>query len=183
MNFCVFCGSSSGHDAVYAAAARELGQLIGHSKSTLIYGGGNIGLMGILADTVLATGGKVIGVIPDFLLRREVAHHGITQLEVVDSMHERKKRMADLADAFIALPGGWGTLDELAEILTWKQLGLVNVPIGLLNINFYFDHLLAQMEVMARDGFLSAVNLQSIKVSTKPQHLLAQLGVNSVQST
>jgi uncharacterized protein (TIGR00730 family) len=183
MNLCVFCGSSSGHDAVYAATARELGQLIGHSKSTLIYGGGNVGLMGILADSVMANGGKVIGVIPDFLLRREVAHHGITQLEVVDSMHERKKRMADLADAFIGMPGGWGTLDELAEILTWKQLGLVNVPIGLLNINFFFDHLLAQMEVMAQNGFLSAINLQSIQVSNKPQHLLAQLRVNSVQST
>jgi hypothetical protein len=182
MNICVFCGSSSGHDAVYADAAQELGQLIGRSKSTLIYGGGNVGLMGLLADSVMENGGKVIGVIPDFLLRREVAHHGITQLEVVDNMHERKKRMADLSDAFIAMPGGWGTLDELAEILTWKQLGLINAPIGLLNVNSYFDHLITQMEVMARAGFLAASNLESIKLSNKPQHLLAQLGVNSVQS-
>jgi hypothetical protein len=97
-------------------------------------------------------------------------------------MHERKKRMADLSDAFIAMPGGWGTLDELAEILTWKQLGLINAPIGLLNVNSYFDHLITQMEVMAREGFLAASNLESIKLSNKPQHLLAQLGVNSVQS-
>jgi uncharacterized protein (TIGR00730 family) len=182
MNICVFCGSSSGSDAIYAITAQELGRLIGISKSTLVYGGGNVGLMGIVADATLAAGGKVVGVIPDFLLRREVAHHGLTSLEVVESMHERKKRMADLSDAFIAMPGGWGTLDELAEILTWKQLGLINSPIGLLNINSYFDHLMAQMEVMARSGFLGAESLHSIKVAQTPAQLLTQLGVNSVQS-
>jgi uncharacterized protein (TIGR00730 family) len=182
MNICVFCGSSSGTDAIYATEARELGRLIGTSKSTLIYGGGNVGLMGIVADATLEASGEVVGVIPDFLLRREVAHHGLTRLEVVESMHERKKRMADLSDAFIAMPGGWGTLDELAEILTWKQLGLIHSPIGLLNINSYFDHLMAQMEVMARDGFLGADSLRSIKVAQTPAQLLTQLGVNSVQS-
>jgi uncharacterized protein (TIGR00730 family) len=104
MNICVFCGSSVGSQAIYAASAQRLGFLLAQSNSTLVYGGGNVGLMGILADAVLTNGGKVIGVIPDFLLRREVAHHGITQLEVVDSMHERKRRMADLAGAFVALP-------------------------------------------------------------------------------
>jgi uncharacterized protein (TIGR00730 family) len=182
MNICVFCGSSSGTDAIYSTAALELGRLIGTSRSTLVYGGGNVGLMGIVADATLAAGGEVVGVIPDFLLRREVAHHGITRLEVVESMHERKKRMADLSDAFVAMPGGWGTLDELAEILTWKQLGLIDSPIGLLNINAYFDHLLAQMEVMAKNGFLSAANLSSIRIGHTPAQLLTQLGVNSVQS-
>jgi uncharacterized protein (TIGR00730 family) len=180
MNICVFCGSSSGTDVIYSTAAKELGRLIGTSKSTLVYGGGNVGLMGILADATLAASGEVVGVIPDFLLRREVAHHGITRLEVVETMHERKKRMADLSDAFIAMPGGWGTLDELAEILTWKQLGLIDSPIGLLNTNSYFDHLIAQMKVMARDGFLGAASLNSIKIAQTPHQLLTQLGVNSV---
>jgi uncharacterized protein (TIGR00730 family) len=181
MNICVFCGSSLGSEAIYSASAQELGCLLAHSNSTLIYGGGNVGLMGILADSVLLNGGKVIGVIPDFLLRREVAHNGLTELEVVDSMHERKRRMADLADAFIALPGGWGTLDELAEILTWKQLGLIDSPIGLLNINSYFDHLLAQMKVMTRDGFLGDSSLASLRISKSSTALLTQLGVYSDQ--
>jgi uncharacterized protein (TIGR00730 family) len=182
MNICVFCGSSLGTGAIYSTAAKELGRLIGTSKSTLIYGGGNVGLMGILADATMAAGGEVIGVIPDFLLRREVAHHGITRLEVVESMHERKKRMADLSNAFIAMPGGLGTLDELAEILTWKQLGLIDSPIGLLNVNSYFDHLMAQMEVMARNGFLGASSLSSIKMAQTPSRLLTLLGVISVPS-
>jgi len=182
MNVCVFCGSSTGFDALYNSTAKELGRLIANSKSTLVYGGGNVGLMGILADSVMDHGGEVIGVIPDFLLRREVAHHGITQLEVVDSMHERKKRMADLSDAFVAMPGGWGTLEELAEILTWKQLGLIDSPVGLLNVNSYFDHLIAQMEVMTSHGFLGASYLESIKFAQTPDKLLTQLGVISVQS-
>jgi uncharacterized protein (TIGR00730 family) len=182
MNICVFCGSSSGNDPIYSTMAHELGRAIALSKSTLVYGGGNVGLMGIVADAVMEHDGEVVGVIPDFLLRREVAHHGITQLEVVETMHERKKRMADLSDAFIAMPGGWGTLDELAEILTWKQLGLIDSPIGLLNVNHYFDHLMAQMEVMARDGFLGIESLDSIKVADKPSQLLTQLGVFSVPS-
>src|ERR1043165_8690525 len=148
MNVCVFCGSSPGSDLIYAKAAKEIGQLISKSNSSLVYGGGNIGLMGIIADEVLAHQGKVIGVIPDFLMKREVGHTGITQLEIVGSMHERKKRMAEMADVFLALPGGWGTLDELAEILTWKQLGLIDQPIGLLNIDSFFDSLIDQMKTM-----------------------------------
>ena len=133
--------------------------------------------MGIVADEVMKQGGHVIGVIPDFLLKREVAHKGITQLEVVNSMHERKRRMADLADAFIAMPGGWGTLDELAEILTWKQLGLVHASVGLLNTNGYFNSLIQQMNVMVEEGFLHAKNLEELKISDQPHQLLAQLGV------
>jgi uncharacterized protein (TIGR00730 family) len=182
MHICVFCGSSAGNDVIFSMAAKDLGKLIGESKSTLVYGGGNVGLMGILADAVLASGGEVIGVIPDFLYKREVAHHGLTRLEVVGSMHERKKRMADLSDCFIAMPGGWGTLDELAEILTWKQLGLINSPIGLLNINSYFDHLAAQMSVMVRDGFLGLDSLSSIKIAKSPEQLLSELRLISSHS-
>ena len=179
MNICVFCGSSSGTDPIYAKAAKELGQLISRSKSSLVYGGGNVGLMGILADEVLASDGKVIGVIPDFLMKREVGHTGITQLEIVGTMHERKKRMAEIADVFLAIPGGWGTLDELAEILTWKQLGLINQSIGLLNVEGFFDPLIAQMKIMVAKGFLSQSSFISIKISENPQKLLTLLGVKS----
>jgi uncharacterized protein (TIGR00730 family) len=180
MNICVFCGSASGNNPVYADAAKELASLLCEKNATLIYGGGNIGLMGILADEVMHGGGKVIGVIPDFLMSKEVGHSGISQLEVVASMHERKRRMADLADAFIALPGGWGTLDELAEILTWKQLGLVNTSVGLLNTNGYFNSLISQMQTMVKDGFLHSKNLQELNVGETPKELLIQLGLISV---
>jgi uncharacterized protein (TIGR00730 family) len=177
MNICVFCGSSAGASPVYAAAAKQLAFLFAKANITLVYGGGNVGLMGIVADEVLKHNGEVIGVIPDFLVRREVAHRGVTQLEVVSSMHERKKRMADLADAFIALPGGWGTLDELAEILTWRQLQLISQPIGILNTNSFFDPLIAQMEKMAAEGFLKKENLSQLKVGNDSKELLTALGV------
>lgn len=179
MNICVFCGSGTGRNSVYADAAHALGKLMVQHQSTLIYGGGNIGLMGIVADAVMADGGKVIGVIPDFLMQKEVGHKGLTQLEVVGSMHERKRRMADLANAFVALPGGWGTLDELAEILTWRQLGLVKAPVAILNTNHYFDTLLKQMEVMVTEGFLSAQNLADLLVAETPETLLSQLGART----
>ncbi|MBL7873202.1 MAG: TIGR00730 family Rossman fold protein [Cyclobacteriaceae bacterium] len=177
---CVFCGSGKGKNPVFAEAAQEMAFHLFNSHSTLIYGGGNIGLMGVLADRIMELGGKVIGVIPDFLLKKEVAHKGISQLEVVDSMHERKRRMADLADIFIALPGGWGTLDELAEILTWKQLGLIEGEIGILNTNNYFDALLSQMKTMVDEGFLHQNSLKELKISDSPHQLLIQLGVISV---
>lgn len=180
MNVCVFCGSGAGNNPVYAEAAKEMGSLLSNSKSTLIYGGGNIGLMGIIADQVLALGGKVIGIIPDFLMKKEVGHTALTQLEVVGSMHERKRRMADLADVFIALPGGWGTLDELAEILTWKQLGLINASVGILNTHHYFDTLITQMQTMETEGFLSIKNLRELKIDDSPSGLLIQLGVITV---
>jgi uncharacterized protein (TIGR00730 family) len=177
MNVCIFCGSASGTRKDYADAAIEMGGLICKSRSSLIYGGGNVGLMGIVADEVMRLGGQVIGVIPDFLLQREVAHKGITQLEVVNSMHERKRRMADLADAFVAMPGGWGTLDELAEILTWKQLGLIHASVGLLNTQGYFNPLIQQMQVMVKEEFLQAKNFNELKISESPHQLLKQLGV------
>ncbi len=177
MNVCVFCGSSTGTDTVYADTAREIGILLAESGHSLVYGGGNIGLMGILADSVLSHGGKVIGVIPDFLMNREVGHKGLSEMIIVQSMHERKKRMADLADVFIALPGGWGTLDELAEILTWRQLGLIDQPVGLLNVESFFTPLVEQMNVMSGKGFLNASNLQFLIVENSPAKLLTTLGV------
>jgi uncharacterized protein (TIGR00730 family) len=180
MNVCVFCGSSAGKDAVYADAALETGEILARAGHTLIYGGGNIGLMGIVADAALSSGGKVIGVIPDFLMKREVGHRGLTELIEVRSMHERKKKMADLTDAFVALPGGWGTLDELAEILTWRQLGLINQPIGLLNINSFFTPLVSQMETMLENGFIRAENMKFLTVEKSPSKLLTALGVVTV---
>jgi len=175
MNVCVFCGSGSGINPVYSQTARRLGVLLGQSSVRLVYGGGNIGLMGILADSVMEAGGKVTGVIPTFLLDREVGHSGISDLEVVESMHQRKRRMADLADAFIALPGGWGTLEELSEILTWKQLGLISQPVILLNTNHFFDPLLDQMRLMVKEGFLQAGNFSLLHVENTPEKILSLL--------
>jgi hypothetical protein len=136
--------------------------------------------MGIVADATLQHGGKAIGVIPDFLMKREVGHRGLTELVIVDSMHERKKKMADLADVFIALPGGWGTLDELAEILTWRQLALVHQPIGLLNLEGFFSPLISQMKIMSDAGFLASENLNFLTVEDSPDKLLTALGVVAV---
>lgn len=177
MNVCIFCGSGTGKDPVFADSTREVGRLIATSGHSLVYGGGNIGLMGIVADSVLSHGGRVIGVIPDFLMKREVGHAGLTELIVVNSMHERKKRMADLTDVFIALPGGWGTLDELAEILTWRQLGLIDQPIGLLNVNSFFSPLISQVSTMSEAGFLHPANLQYLTIESTPIKLLTALGV------
>lgn len=174
-NICVFCGSSSGNDPDYEKYAIDLGQSIAKKGYTLVYGGGNIGLMGKIADTVLEAGGSVIGVIPEFLLNREVGHTGLTELIVVDSMHTRKQKMAELADAFIAMPGGFGTLEELAEITTWVQLELVDNPVGLLNVNGYYNALIMQFDKMFEEGFTSEANRAIIKSSGDPKALLEQL--------
>ena len=147
------------------------------SGLTMVFGGGKVGLMGVTADEMLRHSGKVIGVIPEFLYQREVGHDGVTQLEIVPSMHIRKKRMAELSDAFIALPGGWGTLEELAEILTWKQLGLISQPVGLLNTDSFFDPLLQQFERMMTDGFLSKSSRDLLIVADDPSVLLRKLGI------
>jgi len=177
MNVCVFCGSSSGADPQYFSAAVSLGALLAESNSTLIYGGAKVGLMGALADEVLSHGGEVIGVIPDFLMKKEVSHSGLTRLEIVHTMHDRKRKMAEMADAFIALPGGWGTLDELAEILTWKQLGLIDQPVGILNTNSFFDSLIAQMEKVVNEGFLNTKDFSEIIIFEQPRQLLTTLGI------
>lgn len=172
---CVFCGSSSGLDKIYVDSAQLLARAIVSAGLTLVFGGGKVGLMGVVADEALRNSGKVIGVIPDFLYKREVGHDGVTQLEIVQSMHERKKRMAELSDAFIAMPGGWGTLEELGEILTWKQLGLIKQPVGLLNAGGFFNPLLTQFKTMVEAGFLSATNLDKLVVESEPATLVSRL--------
>jgi uncharacterized protein (TIGR00730 family) len=150
----VFCGSSTGLDPVFATAARALGAELASREIDVVYGGGNVGLMGIVADAALAAGGRVIGVIPHALMTRELAHQGLTELHVVDSMHERKALMASLADGFIALPGGFGTLEEFCEAVTWTQLGVHAKPCGLLNIAGFYDGLLAFLEHALSEEFL-----------------------------
>ena len=157
-SICAFCGSRPGANPAYRAAAEALGQLLAERGIELIYGGGNIGLMGIVADACLAAGGKVVGVIPRALLEWEVGHEGLTRLEVVDSMHTRKARMAELADGFIALPGGLGTFEELFEILTWAQLGFHTKPVGLLDTAGYYRPLLQMIERGVDEGFMKAEN-------------------------
>ena len=154
----VFCASSPGFDPQYGEAARALGQFLVKQDITLVYGGGRVGLMGILADAVLAEGGQAIGVIPRFLLDLEVGHTGLTELIVVNSMHERKLRMAELGDGVIALPGGFGTLEELIEMLTWSQLALHRNPVGILNTNGYYDLLRQFFDRMVEEGLLRAEN-------------------------
>jgi uncharacterized protein (TIGR00730 family) len=155
---CVFCGSSSGSRPEYRAAAEELGAKLASSGTGLVYGGGNVGLMGVLADAVLRAGGEVIGIIPENLMAREVGHNGLTKLHVVRSMHERKAHMADLSDAFVAMPGGYGTLEEFCEIVTWAQLGLHAKPCGILNVLGYYSRLLAMFDHAVEERFLKTEN-------------------------
>ena len=153
---CVYCGSNAGGDPAYAAQAKALGARLAAEKLALVYGGGNVGLMGIVADAVLENGGEVVGVIPRQLVAWEVAHKGITRLEIVDSMHERKARMFDLSDGFVALPGGFGTLDEMFEMLTWRQLGLGDKPCAFLDVNGFWQPLMTMLDTMVRERFLHA---------------------------
>lgn len=171
----VFCGSSPGDDPIYAEAARQFGQLLVERGFDLVYGGGNVGLMGILADTVMEGDREVMGVITLALVDREVAHRGITRLEEVETMHERKQRMYDLADAVVALPGGIGTLDELFEALTWNQLGYLAEPCGLLNVNGYFDPLVELLDHMVGQGFLSIEARRLLRVEDDAGRLLDTL--------
>jgi len=151
---CVFCGSNAGIRPEYGIAARELATVLARRGLGLVYGGGKVGLMGTLADSMLEAGGEVIGVIPQSLVAKEVAHHGVSELRIVDTMHQRKALMNDLSDAFIALPGGFGTLEEFFEILTWSQLGIHGKPSGLLNVSGYYDGLLAMLDHAVSEGFL-----------------------------
>lgn len=158
----VFCGSSSGVRAEYAEAARNLARLLVENGIRLVYGGGNIGLMGIIADEVMKNGGEVVGIIPDSLDKKEVGHRGLTELRVVESMHERKAQMAELADGFIAMPGGIGTFEEFFEILTWAQLGFHDKPCGILNVSGYYNGLLALCDNAVTEGFLRSVHRKLI---------------------
>jgi uncharacterized protein (TIGR00730 family) len=169
---CVFCGSQPGTQPVHQENARLLGQLLAQRAIGLVYGAGNIGLMGILADAVLEADGEVIGVIPRALVEKEVAHSRLTALHVVDTMHQRKAMMADLADGFAALPGGFGTSDELFEILTWAQLGLHSKPVSVLNTAGYFDPLLQWLDHMVDEGFLKPRHRELLQVAESPEQLL-----------
>lgn len=175
---CVYCGSSPGDRPVYTEAARVLGHAIAARGLTLVYGGGHVGLMGVVADAALAGGGEVIGIIPQRLVDAEVAHHGLTRLEVVDSMHERKARMAELSDAFIALPGGFGTLDELFEILTWAQLGMHGKPCGLLEIENYFAPLVTWVDNAVTSGFIRRRHRELLMVDDDRERLLDRLAAH-----
>jgi uncharacterized protein (TIGR00730 family) len=169
---CVFCGSSTGTDPVYREAAREMGVALARRGLGLVFGGGGIGLMGALATAALAEGVEVTGVIPRGLMRKEIAHSGVRDLRVVTSMHERKALMAELADAVVALPGGYGTLEEFCEMVTWAQLGLHQKPCGILNVNGYFQPLLDQLDRLVRDGFLNPVNRSLVLEHPDPHGLL-----------
>jgi uncharacterized protein (TIGR00730 family) len=155
-SICIYCGSNSGNKPIYAERAKALGTRIASEGLQLVYGGGNVGLMGIVADAVLTNGGEVVGVIPEQLVQWEVAHKGVTRLEVVANMHERKARMFDLADAFVALPGGFGTLDEMFEMLTWRQLGLGQKPCAFLDVDGFYAPLMGMIDRMVEERFLHA---------------------------
>ena len=172
---CVFCGSSMGRQALYADHAMKLAKYLLAEKITLVYGGANVGLMGVLADTMLAGGGKVIGVMPKSLVEREVAHTSLTEMHIVEGMQERKALMADLSDAFIALPGAYGTLDELFEVLTWNQLGIINKPIGLLNPDGFFDPLLQMLDHSVAEKFLRPEHRNMLLTGTDFEILIQEL--------
>jgi uncharacterized protein (TIGR00730 family) len=172
---CVFCGSSVGARPAYVQAAQRLGELLAERGIGVVFGGGCIGLMGAVADAALAKGGEVIGVIPESLVRREIGHRGLTKLHVVETMHQRKALMADLSDAFIALPGGYGTLEEFCEAITWSQLGIQRKPCGLLNIEGYWDGLLAFLDHAVDEQFVRPENSELVLVARRPELLVERL--------
>jgi uncharacterized protein (TIGR00730 family) len=172
---CVFCGAASGRAPTYAAAAQDLGELLAKRGIGLVYGGGNVGLMGELADAVLDAGGQAIGVIPQQLVDREIAHAGLTELHVVENLHQRKALMAELADAFLTLPGGIGTMEELFEVWSWGKLGLHSKPCGLLNVDGYFDSLRALTDQMVTEGFLEPDYREMLLIEEQPSVLLDRL--------
>ena len=172
---CVFCGSSTGSNPAYAEAAVTLGTLLAKRGIGLVYGGGNVGLMGVIADAALAAGGEVIGVIPKSLADREVAHHGVTDLRIVDSMHTRKAMMADLSDAFLAMPGGVGTFEEFFEAITWTQLGLHRKACGLLNVAGFYTPLAVFIDQAVSEGFIKPVHRAAIVVDDNSERLLNSL--------
>ena len=176
-SICVFCGSSNGASPSYAAAAKALGECAAAQGIQIVYGGASVGIMGVLADSTLAAGGRVIGVIPRALVEREIAHTNLTELQVVDTMHDRKARMAELADAFVALPGGLGTLEELFEIWTWGMLGLHHKPYGLLDVGGYYQPLIRFLDHARDEGFVRPAQRDRLVVDTDAERLLAALTV------
>jgi uncharacterized protein (TIGR00730 family) len=175
LRLCIFCGSKTGDDPRFSQAAIETGTLLAERGIGVVYGGGRVGLMGILADAARAGGGEVIGVIPQSLAEREVAHSDLSQLHVVDTMHERKALMAELSAGFIALPGGFGTLEEFCEVITWSQLGIHGKPCGVLNVAGYFDHLIGMFDYAVEHGFISDANREIVLESTQPAELIERM--------
>jgi uncharacterized protein (TIGR00730 family) len=175
VRFCVFCGSRGGNDPRFAQAAIEIGTLMARREIGVVYGGGRVGLMGLLADAARAAGGEVIGVIPQALAEREIAHGGLSELRVVESMHERKALMSDLSDGFIALPGGFGTLEEFCEVITWSQLGIQNKPCGILNVAGYFNHLIAMFDYAVEQGFISLENRGIVLEAARPEEIIERM--------
>jgi len=169
---CVFCGANFNGDPVLKQAVEQLAELMVNRNITLVYGGGKVGIMGLLADNVLHRGGKAIGIIPQFLMDKEVGHTGLTELHIVENMHQRKQMMNNLCDAIITLPGGIGTLEEFFEVLTWLQLGLHKHPIGLLNVNGFYDFLLKQLDVMVEQKFMKPANRDLVITSGDPIELI-----------
>jgi uncharacterized protein (TIGR00730 family) len=176
-SICVFCGSSLGADPAFKRAAELLGEALARRDITLVYGGGNVGLMGVLADQVMRFDGRVIGVIPKTLVEKELAHRGITQIRIVGSMHERKALMAELADGFLALPGGFGTVEEFSEVLTWGQLGLHQKPMGVLNVSAYFDQLLRFLDHAVVVRLLHPEHRRLVLESDRVDDLLDRMAV------
>lgn len=174
---CVFCGSNSGVDPVFLETAGKVGEFLARENIELVYGGGRVGLMGKVADAVLAGGGRVIGAIPAALDKKEIAHKGLTELFVVNSMHERKALMAELADGFIALPGGFGTFEEFCEIVTWAQLGIHQKPCALLNVNGFYDNLIAQINISVAQNFISTEHRGLVIVENEIEKLYEQMKI------
>ncbi len=172
---CVFCGSKTGSEPLFLEMAIRLGQVLAERGLDLVYGGASIGLMGAVADSVIAGGGKVVGVIPEAMSSKEVAHDGLTEMHVVSSMHERKSMMARLADAFVALPGGFGSFEELLEMITWAQLGIHRKPVGILNVSGYYDPLIQLFERAIEEGFIKPRNRQLFVIEREPDRLLQTL--------
>jgi len=179
----VYCGSRFGDAPAFTDAARTIGRLLGESASTLVYGGGRVGLMGTVADATLAAGGRVVGVIPQALMDREVGHSGLSELHVVQTMHERKQMMAQRADAFVALPGGIGTLEELYEVWSWQQLGYHDKPVALLNVDGFYDALLEFTRVSHTRGFVSAAQFEALLVDDDAARLLDRLRGAAARAT
>jgi uncharacterized protein (TIGR00730 family) len=175
LRLCIFCGSRTGDDPRFSQAAIETGTLLAERGIGIVYGGGRVGLMGVLADAARAVGGEVIGVIPQSLAEREVAHSGLSRLHIVESMHERKAMMAELSAGFIALPGGFGTFEEFCEVITWSQLGIHAKPCGILNVAGYFDHLIAMFDYAGERGFITATNRKIVLESTQPVELIERM--------
>jgi uncharacterized protein (TIGR00730 family) len=180
---CVYCGSRAGDSPLFEAAARQLGGLIAQDDGELVYGGGRVGLMGVVADSALNAGGRVFGVIPQALMNREVGHRGLTELHVVQTMHERKMMMAERADAFVALPGGIGTLEEIYEMWSWQQLGYHDKPVALLNVDGYYDALLEFMRTSHRRGFVSEAQFNALIVEDDALRLMERLRAGDAAAT